>query len=980
GRDNLDVNPNFVQDDGEFHLRWYSPARGTGPNGLDLGAYVPGGVSLSLRTEGTDAVITVAGPGISQYRYALDDLNGAWSEVRAVAEPIYLTNLTAGQSYTVYAIGKNSADIWQDTQDAAALTWTAQADDSRLVINEVMAVNTTTVELDGGYPDWIELYNGGTVPLALDGYRITDEPAQPDQYVFSGGLVLDPNQYLVLVADPNTERPGHLGFALDGDGEAVYLYDSDGILADAVWFGQQVPDASIGRVNGGPWLLTSPTPGQANRACSLADPQALKINEWLANGRVSFEDDFIELLNPAVEPVNVSELCLTDNPISQPQKHRLGPLSFLGAGRLGAWTADDQDLPGHVEFRLSADQGLIGLYRPDGTAIDIMIYGPQTTDIAQGRDTTDTTMVNFYPLPTPGLPNQNVDGQATLISLIPAGAEVQYRVPTDPNEQESWMAPGYTPSPSWSSQATPLGFGDVFLAGRPTLTAYNDCCYDLSNQYIGDNVTTFGIGSGYSGSTSGELIDHGSGQGSGITVSFSQSGGVVWQPSASSGGSDTAAGTDAYALFGGIADMTGVIYYGSTGWWVEMTFTGLDPFQRYRFATSANRGGASDYETRFTCYTLLDADGFTNASSSGVLVNSAASVSFSTGRNTQNGYVAQWTGIQPGADGDFTVRAEAHGSPYDDRRAYSFDVFLLEAAQTDTTLRDAMAGVNASLWTRTNFTLGENPDNLSSLQLKMRYEDGFVAYLNGQEVARSNVTGSPQWNSSADGDRPNALAADFELWDISDHLSALQQGNNVLAIQVLNDRAADPNFLYLPELIAVRDPNQGGISYDDALALLGGLRITEIMYHPPDAPQGDPDAEFIELRNIGDATLNLTGVRFTDGIDYTFPARLLEPAHYVVLVKDPVAFAGRYGSVPEVAGTYQGSLSNGGERIVLSLADPLAAAILRFSYNDSWYPTTDGGGYALEIRDAAGPAAAWDERDSWNAGPVLGGTPGTGAP
>ncbi len=40
----------------------------------------------------------------------------------------------------------------------------------------------------------------------------------------------------------------------------------------------------------------------------------------------------------------------------------------------------------------------------------------------------------------------------------------------------------------------------------------------------------------------------------------------------------------------------------------------------------------------------------------------------------------------------------------------------------------------------------------------MRYEDGFVAWLNGAEIARDNVTGTPQWNSVAASDRAKALA------------------------------------------------------------------------------------------------------------------------------------------------------------------------------------------------------------------------------
>ena len=220
-------------------------------------------------------------------------------------------------------------------------------------------------------------------------------------------------------------------------------------------------------------------------------------------------------------------------------------------------------------------------------------------------------------------------------------------------------------------------------------TAYNDCVYDPTQSlvatdpngqlvhYIAPNVTTYNIGTGSPGSSSGELIDFNTGASTGVTVTMFQSGGVIWQPDTSSdwyGGYDTAVGTDAYNTFHGIADMTGVIYYGSTGWYVDITFTGLDPAKEYTFATSASRAN-STYTTRVTRYTISSVDEATNASTSDVTEINNLSVAFNTGDNHDEGLVARWTGIQPGSDGSFTVRAQADGST---NQAYSFDVFMLQ--------------------------------------------------------------------------------------------------------------------------------------------------------------------------------------------------------------------------------------------------------------------------------------------------------------
>ncbi len=222
-------------------------------------------------------------------------------------------------------------------------------------------------------------------------------------------------------------------------------------------------------------------------------------------------------------------------------------------------------------------------------------------------------------------------------------------------------------------------------------TAYNDCVYDSTKalaatdpngqlvHYIGSNVTTFGIGTNFTGLTSGVLVNHDAGTPTGVTATLTQAGGgVVWQPEINSpwnGGYDTAAGTDARTTFGGIADMTGVIYYAPTsGWYVDLTLTGLDPAKTYTFATSASRANSA-YTTRISRYTLSGVDGATNASTTGVTVINNLSVAFNTGDNHAAGYVARWTGIQPGADGSITIRAEPDGSEY---RAYAFSVFMLK--------------------------------------------------------------------------------------------------------------------------------------------------------------------------------------------------------------------------------------------------------------------------------------------------------------
>ncbi len=217
-----------------------------------------------------------------------------------------------------------------------------------------------------------------------------------------------------------------------------------------------------------------------------------------------------------------------------------------------------------------------------------------------------------------------------------------------------------------------------------TWNAYNDVVYSSNPVHnhtaLMPRVTTCTIGSGNPGPTTGELIDFNTGIGTGVTATLTQSGGVVWQPDASSpnysGGADCSPGTDAYGAFNPTtASLAGVVYYGASGWYVDVTFTGLNPAKRYAFTTSANRFN-STYNDRITKYTISGADSFTNSSTSGVTVTGGgASIAFCTGNNTAAGYVARWTNINPGADGTFKVRAESGTTSQ--VKAYAFSAFKL---------------------------------------------------------------------------------------------------------------------------------------------------------------------------------------------------------------------------------------------------------------------------------------------------------------
>ena len=319
-------------------------------------------------------------------------------------------------------------------------------------------------------------------------------------------------------------------------------------------------------------------------------------------------------------------------------------------------------------------------------------------------------------------------------------------------------------------------------------------------------------------------------------------------------------------------------------------------------------------------------------------------------------------------------------------------------------LDSQMYARNASCFIRIPFNLNDSPNDFDILTLNIRYDDGFVAYLNGTEVAQRNAGDDVTWNSAAVAEHADSEAAQFESIDISSSLNLLEVGTNMLAIQGLNISSTDTDFLISVEMHASSEGSDdvdlpginrytapvtlttsthikarilnGGIwsAINEAVFAVGrivqNLRITEVMYNPRALNE-----EFIELKNIGSETINLNLVSFTNGINFTFPSIDLAPGEYIVVVQDRNAFEARYGSNINIAGQYSGRLNDAGERI--TLADAIGRTILDFRYEDGWHSITDGEGFSLTIIDPTHfDLGSWNAEEAWRASAYLDGSPG----
>lgn len=152
------------------------------------------------------------------------------------------------------------------------------------------------------------------------------------------------------------------------------------------------------------------------------------------------------------------------------------------------------------------------------------------------------------------------------------------------------------------------------------------------------------------------------------------------------------------------------------------------------------------------------------------------------------------------------------------------------------------------------------------------------------------------------------------------------------------------------------------------------LAITELMYKP--APDGN--AEFIELMNTSPAvTLDLAGVRFSSGIDFTFPAGVtLAPLARILIVKDIATFEAVHGTDKPVASVFENgtSLNNGGERVKLD--DVTGCSICDFTYDNiaPWPIQASGNANHVLIAPLTHPDPGLPQ--NWRASMTATGNPG----
>ncbi len=497
--------------------------------------------------------------------------------------------------------------------------------------------------------------------------------------------------------------------------------------------------------------------------CISQGQGAVMITEFLAanDGLLRDEDlqstDWIEIYNSGPTSVNLAGWHLTDE-VANLAKWTF-PATNLPAGSYLIVFASGKSraVAGrelHTNFQLGNGGEYLALVQPDGTVAHSYspAYPNQRANVSYGL-VTDTVV-------TP---------------LVASGATVRVLVPTSGSLGQAWTTNGFNDS-AWLATNMPVGFAIGVTAASLLALDVNERGQAPLTQ---GGFTSFVINSN-GGSTVSQSLPTARTFGA-ITVTVSNTTGFNYDDRLRSGPANSGAFTESLLLRDFIFSLDSA---GTGG--LDINVTGLAANQNHRLTVWSFDGQSSG-------------DKVSNWYANGVLVNQDYTFNSLVLPTSNEQYRFSF---ESAANGSGRILLSGRRDTTSSSTGVYLNALKIEslAFQPATNgLASLMFSNNASAFIRIPFTVS-NPSAFESLKLRMKYNDGFVAYINGQFVVSRNAPGSPQWNSTATAARPPGDQQAFEEIFIGNTPGLLQAGANVLAIQGMNINASDTNFFILSEL------------------------------------------------------------------------------------------------------------------------------------------------------------------------------------
>lgn len=848
-----------------------------------------------------------------------------------------------------------------------------------VVFNEVMAENLSAVPKDGGFPDWIELRNTGATVVNLAGWRLSDGG---NDFMFAAGTTLNSGQALVVWCDTNSATSGiHSGFALDKNGESLFLYDTTGNRVDALTFGPQIANLSVGRI-GSDWHLAQPTPGASNVAAPLGAQTSLALNEWLANAAPG-GDDWIEIFNTdAVLAVSLTGIGFT---MTGGAAFELKSLSFVAAGGHVLLKADEASGADHLGFKLPAAGTTLALFDDTGVEVNRVVFGLQTQGVTQGRHPDGAATILAFPTtPSPGAPNYLATYTGPVINEVLARSVTITNAAVRAVDWVELFNPGATSfdlsqmglsdQPGGNGRwlfptGTTIGPGGyrviLFDADRPASAAGSS---EL-NTGLALNARSGGV---YLFNTQGQVVDS-------VDYGFQ----VDDQTIGRSGGTwGLLAGPTPGALNSASATLGAIASLRLNEWmpdpisgndWIEIYNTDSLPVELTGLHLSDDPSIAGGTKHRIGPLSFVGGRGWAKWEADGDPGQGGDHLNFNLNwrgqtlrLNTAAGTTIDTVAfgpLPPGVsegrlpDGATNlVQFVSTSTPDSSNYLPLSNVVINEVlSHTDPPLEDAVelfnpsgVAVNMGGW-----YLSDDPANLRKYQIPAGTSIPPLGYRVFYETNFNGGVGSvvPFTFNSARGD--------------SVHLAQIDAGGALTGWRTVAGFGASANGVSFgrfatsigEEFVALSRPTFGvsdptsvaqfrtGTGATNTYPLVGPVVISEIMFHPVTGSGTNlaevPEEEYVEVENLSAATVPLRDApdhpenpwRLAGGIDFDFPTNTSLPAlgRLLIVNFDPVAspaalssFRLKYG-VPAsvgVMGPFSGRLGNGGDTVALYRPDP----------------------------------------------------------
>lgn len=348
-----------------------------------------------------------------------------------------------------------------------------------LRISEALFRNTySIIDSYGDHADYVELYNAGEEPVALQEYYLSDDFSQPMKWRCPERK-LQPGEYFLifLTGRESTDHEVHAPFSVSGSDDGLQLFHRASRTIQQLPWSDKVPkNTSMGLQPDGTVLYYKyPTPGTANAAA--VDDIALlaafpvtdvHISEVSAAGK---SGDWVELRNGSAEACSLDSWYITD---SQTGKKRQNLYGTLAAGEYTLVTPDS--------FGIAATGETLFLYDGADHLRDVFETGDLSEGITSGRRADGTADRVFFLTATPNGANTGVYAVGRTPAPLVSDINLYHAEPftaslrcTDPNATIRYTLDGSEPTPASPVYTEPIPVsGNVIIRAMAQAEGYLD--------------------------------------------------------------------------------------------------------------------------------------------------------------------------------------------------------------------------------------------------------------------------------------------------------------------------------------------------------------------------------------------------------------------------------------------------------------------------------------------------------------------------